>query len=69
MDDRPLLSGGAADAAYVLSPRERAMVAAAEASVARHGTIPADEVHAWVASLLTPNPLPMPLPRTGAAKG
>jgi hypothetical protein len=63
MDDRPLLSGGKDDAAYVLSPRERAMVREAQDSVERDGTIPADEVHAWVASLLTPNPLPMPLPR------
>jgi hypothetical protein len=63
MDDRPLLSGAEDDAAYVLSPRERAMAAAAEASVARDGTIPWEQTRAWVTSLLTPNPLPMPLPR------
>jgi hypothetical protein len=63
MDDQKLLADSEDDAAYVLSARERAMVEEAEASVARDGTIPADGVHAWVASLLTPNPRPMPLPR------
>ncbi len=60
MDDQPNLPG---DEAFALSPRERAMVAEAEASVARDGTIPWDEARAWLESLGTGAPLPMPLPR------
>jgi hypothetical protein len=62
MDDLPLLPD-IADQAYVLSPRERAMVEAAEASVERDGTIPWDETRVWLKSLGTDAPLPMPLPR------
>ncbi len=36
------------------------MIAEAEESIAKYGTIPGDEVHAWRDSLFTPNPLPMP---------
>jgi hypothetical protein len=42
---------------------EERLLEAAEAEAERVGTIPADEVHAWVRSLSTPNPLPMPRPR------
>lgn len=35
----------------------------AEADFIQNGGIPADEVHAWIRSLGTPNPLPRPKPR------
>ena len=46
-----------------LTPREREMIAEAEEQVERLCTIPAEEAFAWVASLGTNAPLPMPLPR------
>lgn len=42
---------------------EERLLAVTEAEADRVGTIPADEVHAWVRSLSTPNPMPMPRPR------
>lgn len=42
---------------------ERRLLDEAEAEAERDGTIPAGEVHAWVRSLSTVNPLPMPEPR------
>jgi predicted transcriptional regulator len=42
---------------------EEAELLKAEEEAEREGTIPAEEVHAWILSLDTPNPLPMPQPR------
>jgi hypothetical protein len=67
MDDQPFDPdrdcGQDDDRPVVFTPRELALIREAE-SGERDGTLPAAEVHAWVASHLTPNPLPMPLPRT-----
>lgn len=42
---------------------ERRLIEEAEAEIKLLGTIPAEEVHAWLRSLDTANPLPMPEPR------
>jgi hypothetical protein len=44
---------------------EERLLDEAEANAERVGTIPADEVFAWLRSLGTPNPLPRPKPRRG----
>jgi hypothetical protein len=43
--------------------REAELIEEARASVARDGTIPFEEIEAWVNSWGTPNPLPKPTPR------
>ena len=42
---------------------EAELIDEARASVAREGTIPFEEIEAWVNSWGTPNPLPKPTPR------
>ncbi len=68
MDDRPFDPdrdvGQDTGRPAMFTPRVLELIREAEEWGERDGTIPAAEVHAWVASHLTPNPLPMPLPRT-----
>ena len=47
----------------VFTPRELEMIAEAEEEVEQLGTIPAEEVFAWVESLGTDARCPCPLPR------
>ena len=67
MDDVSRPEAGDSDdndgAPIVFTPRELEMIAEAEEEVERLGTIPAEEVFAWVESLGADAPLPMPLPR------
>jgi hypothetical protein len=44
--------------------REAELIEEARASIAREGTIPFEEIEAWVNSWGTANPLPKPTPRT-----
>ena len=67
MDDQPQpVPHDAEEVEVAFTQRELEMIAEAEASVAQDGTIPGDEVHAWLDSLFTPNPLPAPEPRKRA---